>query len=74
MAAQPTRTYEALLSNPQHVAQAQAAKRAIEGVGGSLEVIRTPQSGQPGLTLVVVTLPGAYLPDTFLPGLPLYLV
>lgn len=75
MATQPTRTYEALLSNPQHVAQAQAAKRAIEGVGGSLQIIRTlPQPGQPGMTLVVVTLPSPYLPDAFLPGLPFYVV
>lgn len=74
MATQPTRTYEALLANPQHVAQVQAARRAIESVGGSLQIIRTPQSGQSGMTLVVVTLPGAYLPDAFLPGLPFYVV
>ncbi len=69
---QPTRTYEALLSNPQHVAQVQAARRAIESVGGSLQIIRTPE--QASMTLVVVTLPSAYLPDTFLPGLPFYVV
>lgn len=72
MATQSTRTYEALLSNPQHVAQAQAARRAIERVGGSLQMIRAPQPGQPGMTLVVVTLPVAYVPETFLPGLPFY--
>ena len=74
MATQPTQTFEALLSNPQHVAQAQAARRAIESVGGSLQLIRTPQPGQPGMTLVVMTLPNAYLPETFLPGLPFSVV
>ena len=74
MATQPTQTFEALLSNPQHVAQAQAARRAIERVGGSLQLIRAPQPGQPGRTLVVMTLPNAYLHETFLPGLPFSVV
>lgn len=74
MATQPTQTFEALLSNPQHIAQAQAALRAIERVGGVLQLIRAPQPGQPGMTLVVVTLPSAYLPDAFLPGLPFSVV
>lgn len=64
-----TRTYEALLSSPQHVAQARAAKSAIERAGGTLEFTPTAQRG---MTLVVLTLPIAYWPDTFVPGLPFY--
>lgn len=65
----PMQTYEALLSSPQHVAQAHAARRAIEGVGGALRVIPNPRTG---MTLIVLTLPMPHHPDEFVPGLPLY--
>lgn len=71
MPAQPTRTYEALLSQPEHIAHVRAAKHAIEAIGGAVEVI--PQR-QTGMTLVVLTLPLPYPPETFFPGLPFYLV
>ncbi len=65
----PTQTYEALLSSPQYIAQAQAARRAIEGVGGVLQIIPNPHTG---MTLIVLTLPTPHRPEAFLPGLPFY--
>lgn len=67
----PTQTFEALLSRPQHVAQAFAARPEIERVGGTIQ-IAPPNSL--GMTLVVLTLPAPYSADTFFPGLPFYLV
>lgn len=64
-------TYEALLSQAQHIARVRAAKSAIEHVGGTVEFL---PAAQPGMTLVVITLPRAYLLDAFLPGLPFYVV
>jgi hypothetical protein len=71
MTMMPTQTYEALLSNPQHVAQVKAAKRAIERIGGALQML---PAQQPGMTLVVLTLPVSYQPSAFFPGLSFYLV
>jgi len=65
----PMQTYEAVLSNAQHVAQARAAKSAIERAGGTLEFL---PAAQRGMTLVVLTLPVSHRPETFVPGLPFY--
>lgn len=67
----PTQTYEALLADPKHVAQVRAAQPVIERLGGTIQFIPNQQAG---LTLIVVTLPVAYRPDTFFPGLPFYLI
>lgn len=67
----PMQTYEAVLSNAQHLARVRAAKSAIERVGGTGEFM---SAAQPGMTLVVITLPSAYLLNAFLPGLPFYVV
>lgn len=64
-----TQTYEALLSNPQHIAQVRAAARAIEQMGGKLEIFPTKTSG---LALVVLTLPEQYRPEAIFPGLPFF--
>lgn len=64
-----TQTYEALLSNPQHIAQTRAAARAIEQLGGKLEIHPTKT---PGMALVALTLPEQYRPETIFPGLPFF--
>jgi hypothetical protein len=71
MLEQPAQTYEALLSKAQFITQVRAAQRAIESVGGTLQVI---PNHQPGLTLIVLTLPASYRPEVFFPGIPFYLV
>ena len=70
MSTMPMQTYEAVLSKAQHVAQARAAKSALERVGGRIDFM---PAAQPGMTLIVVMLPSGYLLDAFLPGLPFYL-
>lgn len=65
-----TQTFEALLSNPHHIAQVRAATRAIEQIGGDVELF--PPKG-PGITLVVLTLPEPYQPEIFFPDLPFVL-
>jgi hypothetical protein len=64
-------TYEAMLSQAQHVARLQAARQAIERAGGKMK-IAPPTSG--GLILVTLRLPDPATPQDFLPGLPFYLV
>jgi hypothetical protein len=61
--------YQALLSNPQNLAQVQAGRVRIERVGGRL-VIAPPT--RTGLIAVTLYLPPGYYPDQFLPGLPFY--
>lgn len=63
----PMQTYEALLAQPQHVAQVKAARRAIERIGGTVQMLPAQQTG---MTLVVLTLPVSYQPSAFFPGLP----
>lgn len=61
--------YEALLANQQSLARVQSARRAIEQIGGRIQV-----DSEPGSAVHVVTLwlPPPYQPDTVLPGLPFY--
>ena len=61
------RSYEAVISRPDNLARIQAARRAIERVGG--KIVTAPPNAA-GMVLVVVTLPEAYTPEDFVPGVP----
>lgn len=61
--------YEALLANEQSLARVHAARRAIEHVGGRIEIER--QAGS-AAHVVTIWLPMPYHPDGVLPGLPFY--
>jgi hypothetical protein len=61
--------YQAVLRNPNNVARVQAARRAIEQVGGQ---VRVAPPTKDGMTLVVLSLPEGNAPEQFLPGLPFY--
>ena len=62
-------TYQAILSTPNNIARIQAAKRAIEGIGGKLTVAPPNKAG---MTLITLALPEQYYPDQFFPGVPFY--
>jgi hypothetical protein len=63
--------YEAMLSDPERIARVRGATKAIESIGGSVEIAPpTPQ----GMILVTLWLPRGYVPEDFLPGFPFYLV
>ncbi len=62
-------TYQANFYRPENVARVQQARRAIEQVGGKVEIIPPAKTG---MIVVVLTLPEQYSPDDFLPGLPFY--
>jgi len=59
--------YQALISRPDYLARLQAARAAIERVGGRL-VIGAPNAA--GIHVVILRLPSRYTPDDFVPGLP----
>jgi hypothetical protein len=61
--------YQAILGNPTNVARVQAARSAIDQVGGRVQIAPPTKDG---MTLVVLTLPEGYAPERFLPGLPFY--
>jgi hypothetical protein len=61
--------YEAILSNPDNIARAQAARRAIEAAGGKV-TLSAPTNV--GMVVVTLALPPGVRPDQFLPGLPFY--
>lgn len=61
------RVYEALLSQPESLAQAQAARRRIERLGGRIEA---QTSG--AVRIVTLWLPDPYTPADVLPALPFY--
>lgn len=63
------RTYEALITQPENVARVHAGIRAIERVGGSVQIAPPTHDG---ITLVTLILPDPYRPDQFFPGLPFY--
>lgn len=63
------RTYEAALSHKENLAQVKAATRQIERIGGRVQIAEDRATG---VTLVILTLPGAYRPEDVLPGLPFY--
>ena len=62
-------TYEAILARPETVRQAREQQRAIERLGGTLEI--SPR-GATGMTLVRLSLPEPYTPADVLPGLPFF--
>jgi hypothetical protein len=64
-------TYEALLSNPEHIARIKAAQREIERVGGKLRIY-PPNTG--GLTLIELILPAGLRPEQLVSGVPFTLV
>ena len=61
--------YQALLSNPQSLAQIQARKREIERLGG--RVTLAPPTNV-GMVLVILELPEGLTTDQFFPGMPFY--
>ncbi len=61
--------YEALLANQQSLARVQSARRAIEQVGGRIQVDSEPDSP---VHIVTLWLPSPYHPEVILPGLPFY--
>jgi hypothetical protein len=61
--------YQALLSNPQNVAQIQARKRDLERLGA--RVTLAPPTTV-GMVLVILELPEGYTPDQFFAGMPFY--
>ena len=61
-------TYQAVLSQA-NAARVQAARRAIERVGGRI-MLSAPN--QMGLVIAQLELPEAYYPEQLLPGLPFY--
>lgn len=61
--------YEAALTRRENVMQVEAARRAIEQVGGRVEISH-PSSA--GVVVVILHLPVRYTPHDFLPGLPFY--
>ena len=63
------RTYEAVLARPETIQRARAHQRAIERLGGVIEI--SPPSAT-GMTLVRLTLPEPSAPEDVLPGLPFF--
>lgn len=61
--------YEALLANQQSLLRVQSARRAIEQIGGRVQVDNEPGSA---VHIVTLWLPPSYQPETVLPGLPFY--
>lgn len=61
--------YEALLTNPQSIARVQAARHAIQQLGGRVEI--QGERGSP-VQLVTLWLPAPHTPDEALPGLPFF--
>lgn len=61
--------YQAMLSNPANVARVRAAQRAIEQVGGKVNITSPTKVG---MVVVLLALPEGYVPGQFLPGLPFY--
>lgn len=64
------KTYEAMLARSETVRQARAQQRAIERLGGTLEISAPSATG---MTLVRLTLPEPYTPADVLPDLPFFL-
>jgi hypothetical protein len=64
------KTYEAMLARPETVRQARAQQRAIERLGGTLEISAPSATG---MTLVRLTLPEPSTPADVLPELPFFL-
>lgn len=64
-----TQTYEAVLARSETIQQVRAQQRAIERIGGRVEI--SAPSGS-GMTLIRLTLPEPYTPDDFCPGLPFF--
>lgn len=65
----PMRVYEATLSQPASLAQIEAARAAIERVGGSVKVAPPTRTG---MALVTLVLPDPHRPEAFFPNLPFY--
>jgi hypothetical protein len=62
-------SFEAMLTRPESLIRIQAARPAIESVGGRIEI---QPSGSPDLLIVLLHLPEPYQPDEFLPELPFF--
>ena len=62
-------TYEAAVARAETIQRARAQQPVVERLGGRLEIQPTRANG---MTLIVLTLPEPYQPETFLPGIPFY--
>ncbi len=63
-------TYEARLTTPESIKRVQAAKRAVEQVRGTIQIVPTRTSG---VVIVLLTLPDGYRAESLLPGIPFFL-
>lgn len=61
--------YQALIANPQNVAQVRSRKYEVERVGGRLEMAPPTKVG---MVLVILALPAGYFPEQFFPDIPFY--
>lgn len=62
-------TYQALLARADNVAKVQSMRRAIERIGGKVEIAPPTATGMVRVTL---WLPPQYQPKDFFPDLPFY--
>lgn len=62
-------TYEARLTTPESIKRVQAAKRAVEQVRGTIQIVPTRT---PGVVIVLLTLPDGYRAESLLPGIPFF--
>ena len=63
------RAYQALLARPENLAKVQAKRRAVEAVGGKIEIAPPTSTG---MIMVVLWLPPQHQPSDFSPDLPFY--
>ena len=61
--------YQALIANPQNVAQVQSRRYDVERVGGRVEMAPPTRVG---MVLVILELPAGYSPEQFFPDIPFY--
>jgi len=62
-------TYQALLTRRESLDRVKSVRKAIEQVGGQIEVV---PSGTPGMTCAIVHLPSPRHPHEFVPEIPFF--
>jgi hypothetical protein len=62
-------TYQAALARAENVAHVHSARRAIERIGGKVQIDPPAKNG---IVIVTLHLPEGHLPSDYLPGLPFY--
>lgn len=61
--------YQAILGNPQNIAEVQARRRDVERIGGQITL--SPPT-RVGMVVVILELPPGYTPEQFFPRIPFY--